>query len=52
MSLTPETTMSAKAKIREWQDRMREHLHANPQLRRNTQREELLGIVQAEVEAS
>lgn len=52
MSLTPETTIKSKAKIREWQDRMREHLHANPQLRRNTQREELLGIVQAEVEAS
>jgi hypothetical protein len=27
-------------------------LHDNPQLRRNPHREELLGIVQAEVEAS
>lgn len=35
---------NAKNSVKEWQKRMREHLKANPQLRRKPEREKLLGI--------
>jgi len=41
-SLDEENKAVAKAKVREWQKRIREHLKENPQLRRDYWRERLL----------
>lgn len=44
---TDESLKEAKAQLNTWQQKMREHLKANPQLRRQPQRERLLGIYKA-----
>lgn len=41
---TDESLKDAKAQLKTWQKKMREHLKENPQLRRQPQREKLLGI--------
>lgn len=39
-AVTPEAKRAAEAKVRQWQGAMREHLAANPKLRRNRAREQ------------
>jgi hypothetical protein len=43
-SLDPENQNAAKAKVREWQKRIREHLKENTQLRRDYQREKIYEV--------
>lgn len=51
-SLDPENQNAAKAKVREWQGKIREHLKENPQLRRDYWRERLLPENKPSVDAS
>lgn len=41
-SLDPENRAEARAKVEEWQEKIREHLKANPQLRRAPRREKIV----------
>ena len=43
-SLDPENQNAAKAKVREWQGKIREHLKENPQLRRDYWREKIYEV--------
>jgi hypothetical protein len=43
-SLDPENQNAAKAKVKEWQGKIREHLKENPQLRRDYHREKIFEV--------
>ena len=46
IATTDEAEAEAEGKVKEWQGRIRRHIHENPQLRRNPAREKLLGLIQ------